>query len=401
MKKLAGFCFVFSVLTVSVAVLAQEPISTGAQFVAKTGVSQEALKKFFEVVKNSPAAKVNQTEVAATCLTALQDTNDSRNTLLDCLKGSFNSDGSGLNAAFGVAALDARMKRTKQDATIENFKTIALISWLEDLTRATLSAAGKPAHWLIPGQGFDPEKKRHFEFDYQHGDVIVEFGGGASSAMNAGATFPARRFSHAYFINVEDGVVSGVEAMPKNGVSPLSATQFRSQNYAHYVVLRWGDESKRAEIAKEAVACAKSHIGKQYDGLLNMRDQSKFFCSELVAVCLAEAKKKVYADSLPADATTSDFIRMDKVRPEATKLFSFLGMVDLEYASPGSIPASPDLKVAGDYRDPAQSMRIWQSLTLGESYFALWEPTILIVDVCRWTAASCDVPAACQVLPMR
>ncbi len=371
MKKLAGVGFVFNLLFVAVPLLAQETVSTGAQFVAKTGVSDMALGKFFDTVKNSPQGKVNKTDDAAKCVASLQDTDASRIEFLDCLKRSFNSDGSGLNAAFAVAALDARMKRTKQDATIENFKTVALISWLEDLARVTLSTAGEPAHWLIPGPGFDPEKKRHYDFDYQHGDVIVEFGGGASSAMNAGATFPARRFSHAYFINVENGVVSGIEAMPKNGVSPLSATAFRAQNYAHYVVLRWGDESRREQIAKEAVACAKSHIGKQYDGLLNMRDQNKFFCSELVAVCLAEAKKKVYSDMLPADATVMDFIRMDKVRPEATKLFSYLGMVDLEYAAPGSIPASPDLVVAGDYRDPAQSMRIWQSLMLGESYFSL------------------------------
>ena len=379
MKIFYSPCFVFMALAYPAHAQAQIETDGKSEFAVASGVSRSVLEKFFATVKKSQGARVSEDPKSANCLQGLENTEASRTRALECLTNVFESGAdsrvttSPLNEKLAIAAQELRAQLVHvRPPTAEIFRTIALLSWLDDLIRVTAERAGLPSKWLMFGKGFDPVKKDHLDFPFQHGDVVIEFGGNAASAMNSAATFPPRRFSHAYFITVENGQVGGIEAMPKNGVSLITPEDFRKKHAAEFLVLRWDNEAQRGSVAHEAIECAKAQLKKQYDGLLDTFDQTKFFCSELVAYCLARAKKKVDVDAISAEATPFNFINLDKVRPEAWPLFKYLGMEHAEYASPGSLLASPDLKFVGEFKNPAKIFSTWQALVLGEVFYSVF-----------------------------
>jgi hypothetical protein len=326
------------------------------------GVRGAAFASFFELQKE---AGVFGERDALDCFRSFEDNLEGRSSFLLCLGAA----GSGAYTPALYSRLQAlRVEKYKAQYTQDTHASVALLSYLEDLTRAHLFQKGLKASW------FDAKNKRfleigHYsEFPYNNGDILLSIGGTSISTLIPMVTQPRRRYSHAFMMRKNDVRLSTLEAIIERGVISDGFQEFASHPLNGLLVLRLADsvgtsEEIRNEIRARAVEIAESALGSPYNSAMDLSSTDSFFCSQLVAWAYSSAAREVLEKHGIAhgDLKISSLIpQFGKIYDEST--FSFLKLIGVEQrvmASPGDLVASPFVEVAADYRDATALVSFW------------------------------------------
>ncbi len=358
--------------------------SSLARLSKRVGVDQGVLMTFFRAIKND-YKKFSKLQNSTACVDSFNDSQESRNALLNCLKSFARS---GLTESLYAKIFEEKLERIhSKQQTAEILKSNVLLAWIEDLIRENLRRQGQPASWYVRGKGFT-KAKSHIDFPYEDGDVVLELGNSSVSAMITQSTIPQRRFSHAFVMRVRNGQAVTIEALIEKGVISNSLKKFGKNIANNVVVMRWKDSKTRAAVAKKASDEAWKFIETKtaYNIAMDMNDETRMFCSQLVAHAYSKAANLPISNLVPQTAT----IRSDAV-------FNYLkafGVTKKEMPSPGDLMTSDEWEVVADYRSD-DLYRMWEMFGMADVFVERLEMGYQIVpeigaSMLGWTAKLTD-----------
>lgn len=342
----------------------------------KMGVSPESLVNFWDSLNDAFTGEAESEK----CFEYLDDNDNARSEFLSCLS-EFGRNG--LTEKLFAKINDRKlkqMKTLKDNANLQ--KTVNLSFVLEDLIRYQLEDRGIHASWWVPGEGFLDTNDR-YDFKYQNGDVILEIGYSAVSAIITQSTMPQRKFSHALMIKDHgDNQFGTMEALIQTGVISRTKKELLDSNIQTLMVMRVKDEEKRKYVADIAADCGWEHVknNTDYDLDFDGDDHSKIFCSELVASCYAkgiesygEMKSNTDLDYKSIYYNFTDH-QSSIFSDGAFEFLENFGMKKRTMPSPGDIFTSPYLEVMADYRptsskeDDLGMSRLWNVMFWGDLF---------------------------------
>jgi hypothetical protein len=334
-----------------------------ARVLSRFGVYFNSYQKFFDGLILNKKTKPGS---GAVCVPSLSDSTRARSALLNCL------------AAYGRHGLDvtlfsrlstAKWSRIQKSPTnTEIQRTIALLAYLEDVTREELESRGINTAWWVNGKGFWTQGKNQAEFEYQDGDILLLIGNSSISSVISQSTAPQRRFSHALMVRMEKGEFSTLEAIIEKGVTSIDRKKFSKQELQTVVVLRWKNKKQREQVAARASDCGKKLLDNKtpYNFSMDLADTSKMFCSQLVAHCYSISSGFSVQSMIPQVGA----IRSDEV----FEYLKNMGVQSRTMPSPGDLATSKHFEVVAEFRktrDDQGSLalaRLWDMFTLGDVF---------------------------------
>jgi len=251
------------------------------------------------------------------------------------------------------------------DGNIESLRTADLLQWIEDIIRQNIKEAGYASSWF---KFIDNEKTkstftsgtRSDDFEFKDGDVVLSFGSTSISSLIPNATWPARRFSHAFIVKHKEKDLVTIESIIEEGVKTQNFKHYGDDEINNLVVLRWSNLVNRDEVSLKAASVAYSLIGKPYNIAMDWNDESKFFCSQLVAFSYGQSSNISAQEMTP---------KASKIRSKILgKYLRNLGVVKEEMNSPGDFLASDKFTVVADFRRSENLMKSWEMLIWGDLY---------------------------------
>ncbi len=342
----------------------------------KLGVSPTSLVNFWDSLEDHFVEEAPSHE----CINKLTHSDQGRTDFLNCLS-QYGKNGLTEKLFGEINKRKIKIMKTLKD-NVNLQKTVSLSFIVEDLIRYQLEDRGIKASWWVPGKGFLNTNDR-FDFNYLNGDVLLEIGYSAVSAIITQSTLPQRKFSHALLIKDRGNNDFGtMEALIQTGVITRSKKELLDSNIQTLMVMRIADEEKRKFVSDIAANCGWEHVEKNtnYDLDFDGNDHSKIFCSELVASCYAKGIK-AYNDK-NGDKSMDYQMVYDTFTDHQSSIvtdntFNFLknfGMKKKTMPSPGDIFTSPYLEVQADYRptesnqDALGMSRLWNVMFWGDLF---------------------------------
>ena len=255
------------------------------------------------------------------------------------------------------------------DGNIESLRTADLLQWMEDIIRQNIKEEGYSSWFKFLNnektESTFTSGSRSDDFEFKDGDIVLSFGSTSISSLIPNATWPARRFAHAFIVKHKEKKLVTIESVIEEGVKTQNFKHYGDDEINNLVVLRWSDLDNRDEVATHAASVAYSLIGKPYNIAMDWNDESKFFCSQLVAFSYGKASN-ISAQKLSP--------KPSKIRSKALgKYLRNLGVVKEEMNSPGDFLASDKFTIVADYRRSENLMKGWEMLVWGDLYSSMIE----------------------------
>jgi len=293
------------------------------------------------------------------CAADFGDTDAARTDFLGCLaeagRGAFTEP-------FFARLFELRIARANHVPSIEEAKSLNLLAYVEDLTRAMEHQRNGGGLWFVRGQGY-LEGSTYFDYPFEDGDIVLGLGNTSISASIASATNPRSRYSHAFLVRKErDGLVT-LEALVEKGVRKFPREHFAADRYQVLTVLRWKDESSRKRIATAASGAGLGYADAKlgYDINMDLKDSSRMFCTELVARAYADASGLSMDEILPE----LSLVRSDL----AYKYVSQVGVRNRRVIAAGDLLNSPFLDVVAEWRRADDLDRAWKMWSFGALFY--------------------------------
>lgn len=323
------------------------------------GVEAEVLSSFSEAIRPKDGGSARPESPSGDLIALLEDTVESRSELLRQLTARGRPAlGEDLFRALFERRLDLNQRIP---LSRESMRTLALLAWLEDLTRASLHESGLPSAWYDRRSGFLPSSS-HAEFSFEDGDILLVTGGSSISALITQATQPQRKFSHALIVRLQDGRWSTLETLIETGAVSRSSEEISRLSLQAVQVLRWRNPEERPTIARQASEVGASYVDRRvpYDSEIDLADSSRLFCSELVARAYAEASGLPVEDMVP---------ELARVRSEAVQRYlRNLGLRNPVMVSPGDLTASSCFEVVAEYRKSEDLAHLWKMMITADVF---------------------------------
>lgn len=301
------------------------------------------------------------------CLKKLSDTTQNRSSFVTCLS---QIGIQGFNQALFRELSSAKWHRIQSaHSSTEEQKTIALLAYLEDLTRESLEMRGINTSWWSKQDGFTNFGINQADFDFKDGDVLLLIGNSSISSLITQATDPQRRFSHALMIRKKsESDFSTLEALIEKGVTSGDKKKFSNDTLQTVVVLRWKNKQHRSFVASKASDCAYNLYKNKtpYNFAMDLNDTTTMFCSQLVAHCYAQASGVDLKSLIPQMSS----IRSDKV----FEYLKNMGVQSKIMPSPGDLATSTQFEMVAEFRNvrnkkgKLQLARMWNMFILGDVF---------------------------------
>ena len=348
------FCAVFT------AVKHAEAAPSSLEIIAtRGGVKPDVLQDLFEKMSSEAQASnvaMNTTSVA--CFDRFDDTDSRRTEAVECLTKTGTA---GLNEPLFARLIALHSPRMTVLPDTEMLKSLALLNYLEDLVRARLTLIGQQAHWFVPSKGFLPAKSKE-EFKFEDGDIVAGLGNSSISSLISQVTNPPGRYSHVFMIRIRNGQTTTVESLIETGVREFPWKHFVKDQYNTLTVLRWKNAATRAAVTRKAsdAAYAYSKKGIGYDSAIDLDNDSKMFCTELVVKAYMDGSGASQSRILPNQAV---------VRSEAAfKHVQSLGVTNRTFVAPGDLMNSDLFEVVGEYRRTEDLYKAWKLFLMGDVF---------------------------------
>lgn len=353
---------------------------------ARAGVEPEALEEYFASLAR--ALKGSGVEAASAnagfCLNEFADSTPVRTRVLRCLTPLGLS---ALDESFFARLFELRKERVTHDRDFESNRSLGLIAYLEDLTRENLHRLGRPAGWYIAGRGF-LKSDEQMAFPFEDGDIVLGLGNSSLSSLITQVTDPQGRYSHAFLVRVRDGRLTTLEALVETGVREFSRDHFKNDLYNHLTVLRWKDPVTRETTARRASDIAREFARRRvpYDSSIDLDNDQKMFCTEVIVRAYADATGLNASELLPHFAHVRSEEAFDYVKN--------LGVSNRDFVSPGDLFASRHLETVADYRRVSDLYRAWKLYLMGDVFLERIErgytvkpgPLYALVPIVVWVA---------------
>jgi hypothetical protein len=324
----------------------------------RAGVSPFRLESFFKTLQETTLQPRDSNEYPSvvSCSTALNSNFEARNQYLECLEHSALV----FDAESFAELMQFRARYGSKGSAIELEKTLALIAFLEDLARSQKVARGEPASWFSKDEGF-LQGSGYLDYEFQDGDIVLGLGNSSLSSLISQITDPKSRYSHAFLIKKgPDGKISTIESLVETGVKEFPQSHLLSDHYNQLTVLRWKDPATRSVVTARAMAFAQKAADRRlkYDSEIDLDDDKRMFCTELVA--------KAYVEGAG--------VRMDEILPSLARItndrvFRFvskLGVSNRDVVSPGDLMNSPHFEIVADWRRSGDLFRSWELYLMGD-----------------------------------
>jgi hypothetical protein len=325
---------------------------------SRAGVTGTSLSQYFFHLSASGDGQHGGVDRAAPheCLELFDDTLAARSATLECLSYRHTR----YDEDFFQDLFSLHAYKSKAHTTAELQMSLALITYLKDITRESLVSQGKAASWFEKDVGFVSAKK-YTDFKYQNGDIVLGLGNSSVSSLISQVTDPKSHYSHAFLVRVNaDGQISSYESLIETGVKHFDQAHFLKDHYNQLTVLRWSDPRTRSSVTSQALAFADevARAGAGYDSRIDMNDDHKMFCSELVAKAYAEGSGLSVQELVPS---------FSKIKSDA--VFDFIndmGVANRDMLSPGDFLNSPYFEVVGEFRPAQDLVRSWELYLMGD-----------------------------------
>lgn len=256
--------------------------------------------------------------------------------------------------------------RGDHEPSLEERKSLSLLAYVEDLTRGLENERSGGGFWFVRGHdqlpGAFAKGHGYLDFPLEDGDVILGLGNTSLSSTIAATTNPRSRYSHAFIVR-KRGELTTVEALVETGVREFPAEHWIKDNYQVLTVLRWKDAATRPTIAAAASDAAASYAAREtpYDFQIDLNDDSKMFCTEVVARSYSQASGLEIERILPD---------LSSVRSEgAYGYVSQIGVRNRRVIAAGDLLNSPYFEVVAEWRRADGLDRAWKLWSFGDLFF--------------------------------
>jgi len=325
----------------------------------RAGVRPEALRGLFDAIKNTSATQNISSQLIQNCSSKFSSDLESRSEMLNCLSRLGRS---ALNEELHFSLEEFTPALYKTQHKSESEKSLFLIGLIEDMIRQNRVDQGLAAHWFDSKKGYLPSKTQR-DYHYQHGDVMLGMGNTSISSLISHVTVPQSRFSHAFLMKENaDKSFSTLEALVETGPREFKPDHFIKDPYNELWLTRWKNSRERANVSSKAVDWA-SRVAKEkrpYDLKMDIRDDSKIFCSEFIIRALTEATGKSVEDIAPVPSKITN-----------DKIFEYIKRVSVEsreIPAPSDMLESPYLEVLAKYRKADDLYREWELFLMGDLF---------------------------------
>jgi hypothetical protein len=318
----------------------------------KAGVAPQELENLYFSLGKAPQTS----QSSAPCVASLENNQSSRERFLDCLGARGNR---ALSADLGRSLFKKRLRLLAQSPTSSRVRTLALVTYIEDLVRENLRNQGRPMSWITPSgylRGFEQT-----DFAFEDGDVVVGLGNSSLSSLISQITNTPSRYSHAFIVRKRAGKMTTLESLVETGVKEFPLKHFSKDPYNQLTVLRWKGGNRR-QVAASASDWAKSFADREapYDMEMDFSEDEKIYCSELIVKAYARATG-VSPERL--------FTHQSKITSQAVRNFAgLMGVKKSVFFSPGDLFNTDYFEVVADYRKPGDLMRSWELYLMGDLF---------------------------------
>jgi hypothetical protein len=349
------------------------------------GVSERALLEFRARVSGGDS-DISLMKPSVDCAALFADNDEARTRFLECLAEQ-GSDG--LNERLFGRLFELRVARAERVPTAEERRSLSLLAYVEDLARAAENRRKQGGFWFVRGQGY-MSGRDYLDFPFEDGDVVLGLGNTSLSSTIAAATNPRSRYSHGFVVRKTAAGITTLEALVETGVREFPREHWEADKYQVLTVLRWKDAAQRARIAARASEIALDYARKKtpYDIRIDVRDDSKIFCTELVALAYSKAAGLTVDEYLPS---------LSRVRSD--KAFDYMkqvGVRNREVVAAGDILNSPYMEVMAEWRRADELDRAWKLWLFGDLFYERLERGYTI----RPDPVLATAPAAAWVLQL-
>ena len=256
----------------------------------------------------------------------------------------------------------ARMRTTQQPDAV---RTVALMTWLEDLTRERLNlealarGSDESFYWWNEEEGvFDTGWFSAGDYPYDDGDIIVTLMNVSGAHLICNSTQPPRWHSHAMLCRKRARDPYFVEAHLETGVSRSPRSDVGHRALASLVVARMAPNiPKRGKIVATASDIADSRVGAPYNLEMSLDTNKGYFCSSLVAASYADAASAVLQHPVAITNLLPQISRISS--PGLRRFLDQFAIRVKNVPAPGDLLASQDVDVVAEYRDMDHLFESW------------------------------------------
>jgi hypothetical protein len=327
------------------------------RFASMVGVSPNGIRGFQDKVRQSSGVgSVGRSELK-NCVQKIDNNLESRNSFLGCLQDIGRSS---LNEELMFQIEEKITDLLPRQGNSQIQKTLFLLSYVSDLIRENRIAQKRHAHWFDMDHGF-VAGTHHSQYSFEHGDIGLAMGNTSISAMISQVTAPQAKFSHAFWVKeLDDGSLRTIESEVQSGVREYeSFNHYSDYPYNEVWVTRWNGKNKN-KILADAVSWASNKAEEKtpYDFSMDMSEDKKIFCSELVVSALTHATGMSVNDLIPT---------ISKVK--TAPIFNYIGRLGIRnqnIPSPADLAGSSKLDVMVKYRNADSLIREWELYMMGD-----------------------------------
>ena len=346
-------------------------------------VEPKVIQEFLQSNRQAPQT-TQESSVDTSCLAEFADSLVKRTKAIECYTQLIAAGAGDRVFASVFAHKLARVESLKSFSQDQTYPSILLLSYLEDVLRQSRASRGEVSDMYLlaepKGQRvWTFSSKKLQDFDFEDGDVVLSMGTRSVSALIPSVTFPQRRFSHAFMIRRRDGGRAIMESLIETGVKFTPFKKFFKEAHHHVAVLRFRNRldqiggakitaAQRGKIITRASDFAFEYAQKKvrYDGEMDMANDERIFCSELIVLSYLRAFNEVLGLTLTPKDIMPGHARIKT--PAVKDFLSNFGVTRDEMPSPGDLMASPIFELIADYRPTAYLSELWIKLLITDLF---------------------------------